>query len=574
MSTHLFTSDALRHLTLISFQNWLLPLLIILWSVQARSQTLDPTFSPGTGPNGPVYNTTLQADGRVLLGGFFTTVNGTTRNYLARLNADGSVDTGFSTNVNAPVNSIVVQADGKILIGGNFTTVNGATQNRIARLNADGSLDPGFNPGTGIDDAVQSVALQADSKILIGGFFTTVNGTPCGRIARLNANGTLDSEFNTGGGVNMSVYSLGVQADGKILIGGFFTTVNGVSHNNIARLKTDGSLDTGFGTDVNNQVRNIAIQADGKVLMGGTFTMVNSTTRNRIARLNTDGTLDTSFDPGAGANDQVRSVAIQTDGKILIGGDFTTVNNMARNRIARLNTSGALDIGFDPGTGLDNFVSSLVLNTDGKLLIGGAFSSYNGTARNRVAQILSSAPAFAITGASTVNCTETEPGQRQLIFQPTYAGQDNTPVSFSVVNEMLPTTQPGPYSLRVYTDNPVITLSATQSGNTSTFAYNWLATCQANARQGVRPEVPLVVTVLANPVVGETVSLEVRGAEGQPLQLRLTDAQGHPIAERVLPQSAALERQTLRIGQSAAGMLLLQVSTPTQRQTLKLLRTN
>ncbi|MEM6321521.1 MAG: delta-60 repeat domain-containing protein, partial [Bacteroidota bacterium] len=164
------------------------------------------------------------------------------------LSQDGSLDTSFDpgSGTNATVQSVAVQSDGKVLIGGDFTTVNGTSRARIARLNADGSLDTSFDPGSGTNGDVQSVAVQSDGKVLIGGFFTTVDGTGRRRIARLNADGSLDTSFDPGSGTNATVQSVAVQSDGKVLIGGDFTSVDGTSRNSIARLNADGSLDTSF----------------------------------------------------------------------------------------------------------------------------------------------------------------------------------------------------------------------------------------------------------------------------------------------------------------------------------------
>ncbi len=167
-------------------------------------------------------------------------MGGTARNRIARLNADGTLDTGFDPNANGDVYSVAVQADGKILLGGDFTTVGGTARNYIARLNADGTLDTGFNPNA--NSVVYSVAVQADGKILLGGDFTTVGGTARNYIARLNADGTLDPGFNPN--ANDYVYSVAVQADGKILLGGGFTTVGGTARNHIARLLNEPATQT------------------------------------------------------------------------------------------------------------------------------------------------------------------------------------------------------------------------------------------------------------------------------------------------------------------------------------------
>jgi uncharacterized delta-60 repeat protein len=230
-----------------------------------------------------------------------------------------------------------------------------------------GNLDTGFSPGVGADHDVLTVAFQADGKVLIGGNFTTVNTLAYNRIARLNADGTLDNSFDPGTGADDRVRAVAVQPDGKILIGGSFSTVNGVICNRIARLNSDGSLDTSFdpGSGLDNAVRSVVVQADGKVLIGGDFTTVNDVARNRIARLNADSSLDTSFNPGSGAGAVVYAMAVQPDGKVIIGGGFNTVNGVGRNHIARLNEDGSLDSTFDPGTGANNWVDAIALQADG-----------------------------------------------------------------------------------------------------------------------------------------------------------------------------------------------------------------
>jgi uncharacterized delta-60 repeat protein len=336
----------------------------------------DPGFGIGDGANSFILATVLQPDGKILIGGDFTSYNGTPRNSVARLNADGSPDTGFNpgTGADNTVWAMALQPDGKILIGGDFTSYNGTPRNLIARLDADGSLDTDFAPGAGANSRVWAIALQPDGKILIGGEFTSFNGTPRNFVARLNADGSLDTGFDPGTGVNDWVRAMTLQPDGKILIGGRFTSYNGTARNRVARLNADGSLDTGFdpGTGPSSQVLAIALQPDGKILIGGDFTSYNGTPRNRVAHLNADGSLDTGFDPGTGANNGVFAIALQPDGKILIGGFFTSYNGTPRNRVARLNADGSLDTGFDPGTGANGTVWAIALQPDGKIFIGGA----------------------------------------------------------------------------------------------------------------------------------------------------------------------------------------------------------
>jgi Family of unknown function (DUF5689)/Endonuclease/Exonuclease/phosphatase family len=187
---------------------------------------------------------------------------------------------------------------------------------------------------------------------------------------------------------------------------------------------------------------------------------------------------------------------------------------------------------------------------------------------------VSDAP-FSITGVTTVNCTTLSAGERRLSFTPQYAGLNNQPVSFSVVNEMLPTTAAGPYSLNIYIDNPTITLKATQSGTAgeASYSYNWLAVCNnGSGRVGVSAESALNVRVIGNPAQNGQVSVEVRGAAGQPLRLSLMDMRGQVMGSHVVEQADSVERHTFEIGRQSTGLLLLRATTPTQAQTVKVIK--
>src|SRR6266700_1349709 len=203
---------------------------------------------------------------------------------------------------------------------------------------AQSPLPDSFNPGA--NEPVFSLAVQVDGKILVGGYFTTLGGQSRNYIGRLNADGTLDPSFNpsAGGVVYPSVYSLALQADGKIVVGGVFTGLGGQSRNYIGRLNADGTLDTSFNPGASNYVSSLAVQADGRSLVGGGFTTLGGQSRTNIGRLNADGTLDTVFNPGA--DNSVLSLAVQADGKILIGGNFTTLGGQSRTNVGRLDNTG------------------------------------------------------------------------------------------------------------------------------------------------------------------------------------------------------------------------------------------
>jgi uncharacterized delta-60 repeat protein len=241
-----------------------------------------------------------------------------------------------------------LQTDGKLVVGGAFSAVNSSSSRyHLARLLTDGTLDSTFfATGSGVYSTVWALAVQSDGRIVIGGDFTSVGGTSRYHVARLNSNGTLDGSFIPTNAINYSVLAVAVQTNNAVIIGGTFNNqVPFPSWN--ARLNADGTTDTSFSSYPNGAVYAIAIQTDGKIVIGGAFTTANGATRNHIARLNGDGSLDNTFQNGmAGASSNVRCIQIQSDGKILIGGDFNLVNGSYRNYVARLNTDGSIENGF------------------------------------------------------------------------------------------------------------------------------------------------------------------------------------------------------------------------------------
>ena len=240
-----------------------------------------------------------------------------------------------------------MQADGKILAGGSFSefyganTIGGQTRNCIARLDPTTGLADSFNPNANSD--VNAIAVQVDGKILAGGGFTNIGGQTRNYIARLDATTGLADSFNAT--ATSVVLSIAVQADGKILVGGWFANIGGQTRNYIARLDATTGLADSFNPNANAWVHSIAVQADGKILAGGDFSGANSIggePRNRIARLDAITGLADSFDPNAGVLfNSVLSIAVQADGKVLAGGDFTTIGGQPRNLFARLSNDTA-----------------------------------------------------------------------------------------------------------------------------------------------------------------------------------------------------------------------------------------
>lgn len=376
--------------------------LLALWNLTGHSAPgdVDPWFD--TVLDDPVKAVQIQSNGQILAGGSFTNLNGFSRTGIVRLWADGSLDTAFvvDTGASNSVNCIALQPDNKIIIGGTFNSVNGTNRTGIARLNPDGSLDPDFDPVLGSGGShgasVSYVAMQTNGAMIIVGGFSSINGTNSTNFARLNADGSLDSSFNptvTGG-----VECIASQSDGRVIVGGTISSVDGVACTNIARLNADGTVDTNFNLSLGlgRDVASLAVQPDGRIVFGsGEVDSYIGTYHLGIGRLEPNGDLDASFNAGGGPNDEVAAMAMQPDGKVVIVGMFTTVNGANRVRVARLNSDGSLDDGFAPvgglaGVSLFPVASAVALQADGKVVVGGNFVTANGIVQPYLARFLGS----------------------------------------------------------------------------------------------------------------------------------------------------------------------------------------
>jgi len=320
------------------------------------------------------------------------------------VNAAG-LDTNFIANVNGWVAPVVVQTDGKIIIGGGFTAVGGQSRGRVARVNTNGVLDTTFiNPNA--NDDVYALALQPDGKLLVGGEFSGLGGQARYAIGRLNTNGTLDPTFSptvfnpepVPPYTSYRVQAILLQPDGKVVVGtrSSRTLQNGmtITAGGVMRMNTNGTSDNTFSTGtIGAPITSLDWQNDGKILVGGMFSSVGGQTRNRIARLSPNGAVDLNFNPGmaapSGINPMPLAMIVQPDGKIIVGGAFTTVAGQSQTNLARLDENGNLDDTFRPVLGGATYpdVQTVVLQADGRIIIGGMFNSLNGGTRSRLARL-------------------------------------------------------------------------------------------------------------------------------------------------------------------------------------------
>ena len=406
--------------------------------------SIDNTFVVGTGfGTGSPIKGDIQSDGKIIIGGSFTSYQGVSTGYIVRLNPDGSIDNTFNSGIgfSATVYKVEVLPNGKIYVGGNFMAYNSQKAVSLVRLNSDGSIDNTFNrdksfyqraddfvinsnnsiiavrgniygyiTGNAVkfgydgainipyinnlvtNNSIETVLKSSDGKIYYGGNFNRYGGvtTVVNRILRLNYDGSRDTSFLIGTGFDNTVNRIYEDNNGKIVVGGSFTTYDGINiPDRICRLNTDGSVDTSFVSvsGFNNSVDWIIQDSNGKYLVVGTFTTYNGVTANRIARLNYDGSLDTTFNTGSGFNNNVYCVIALSSGKYMVSGAFITYNGVSANRIIRLNSDGTRDASFVYGTGFNQQIWSIVEQSDGKVVAGGIVSSYNGTACKEIVRL-------------------------------------------------------------------------------------------------------------------------------------------------------------------------------------------
>ncbi len=422
-----------RALLVPAFCAVILPLFAAVTATRAQTPGgQDASFATGPSSSGSVRALALQPNGQVLVGGGFSSFRGATRNGVARLNADGSLDsfnpglalTGYNGG-GLTVYSVALQADGKVIVGGTFNVLNQTAGGGVARLNADGSLDTGFNVGAGVLDNggsvghATAVAVLPNGQILVGGAFTYFNGSYSPGLVRLNADGSLDTTFNAGGsGVDTNGYGDPVQAivllpNGQILIGGGFASYNDAPEGGVARLNADGSLDATFqvGTGADYVVSALGVQADGRILAAGGFNNFDGANiQYHLVRLNTDGSLDTGYLPslpGVFNVANINAVLVQPDSSVIIGGEFLFGGSLVGSPgsgILRLDSEGAMDDSFDGANGVGE-AAALALQPDGNLVVAYDQNGFVATGPGdvlRVYDILPTPTAVVVSGTKKV----------------------------------------------------------------------------------------------------------------------------------------------------------------------------
>jgi uncharacterized delta-60 repeat protein len=373
---------------------------VIDTSAIAVSVTIPPAKQV-TGYQAPSFYSTVYAihplgDGRTLVGGQFSGVSWTANGggstsairYLALVNADGSIDTSFDPDVSSTVRTITSDASGRILIGGDFTSLAGVSRARVARFNSDLTFDTTFGTATGPNSTVYTICVDTDGQIWVGGAFSTYAGATGGLLVRLNENGTPDTSFSTH--PNTTVRDIVADPNGGIYVGGEFTNYQGGSY--AVRLNAAGVRDTSFNPARYSRVYALALQPDGKVLMGGQ--------NPYLVRVNSDGSNDAGFASGNGLNfnHNVWDIVVQPNGRIITVGDFATYGGVSVVRMARMEADGTLDQTYEPRGGtLNSSAYAIGLEPLGNIWIGGAFSQYEDDNVGRIVRLNGDTVSIAIT---------------------------------------------------------------------------------------------------------------------------------------------------------------------------------
>ena len=345
--------------------------------------------------SGSTFNQTFLAN--KLIG---TMINNTIKIVDYKIDMDGRIivigDNGeeiilnIGTGFNNEVYPIIQDTNGKYLVGGSFTSYSGVTANRIIRLNNDGSIDNTFNSGTGFNSSCSVIIQDTNGKYVVGGEFTTYSGVTGNRIIRLNQNGSIDNTFNIGSGFSIyGVNAITKDTNGKYLVGGSFTSYSGVTANRIIRLNNDGSIDNTFnsGTGFNSSCSVIIQDTNGKYVVGGEFTTYSGVTANGIIRLNQDGSIDNTFNIGSGFDYGVYSIIQNSNGKYVVGGSFTSYSGVTANYIIRLNQDGSIDNTFILNTNFDNSINSIFETLNGEYVVVGYFTTYSGVTANNIIRL-------------------------------------------------------------------------------------------------------------------------------------------------------------------------------------------
>ena len=296
----------------------------------------------------------------------------------------GEIDTSLlvGAGTSGSIRAVVVDSQSRLLVAGGFTTFNNTSAGRLIRLLGNGSVDPDFNIGTGANSEITSIEILPDGRILLGGAFTSFNTTTTRGLVLLDSTGAVDPTFTsrfTSTGFSAGVACLKSLPGGNLIVGGYFTQYDGVPVGRYAILTSSGALVNQAlqNPGADSHVLDIDLLNDGGMLLCGFFRGINGHETGCVARLLPGGSVDSGFSTGSQIGTVAYSVAGQPDGKVLIGGSFSTFFGLGKHYLGRLTSTGSLDTSFEGTSGPNLNVYGVTLDSKGRILIAGQFSRFH-----------------------------------------------------------------------------------------------------------------------------------------------------------------------------------------------------
>jgi len=393
-------------------------------SAVINSGTIEPTFYENMGSGfggGYVLTIGLDASANIIVGGTFTSYDGSGCNGIIKLRPDGTIDQTFYENMSSgfgsggSVSAIGVDASANIIVGGNFTSYDGSGCSDIIKLRPDGTIDKTFyeNMGSGIGivgvgSYVKAIGVDASANIIVGGNFTSYDGSGCSDIIKIRPDGTIDQPFyeNMGQGIRGGagiVNAIGVDASANIIVGGNFTSYDGSGCNGIIKLQPDGTIDQTFYENMSSGfdgvVYAIGVDASANIIVGGLFTSYDGSACSNIIKLRPDGTIDPTFYENMGSGIGgfiVFAIGTDASANIIVGGEFTSYDSSACSNIIKLRSDGTIDTtfyenmgsGIDTINGITGYVLSIRTDASANIIVGGNYTSYDGSVCNRIVKLV------------------------------------------------------------------------------------------------------------------------------------------------------------------------------------------
>jgi uncharacterized delta-60 repeat protein len=356
----------------------------------------DITWNPA--PDDDVLTLAVDGNGDVFAGGYFQTIGGQARSYLAKLSptGTGAADSMWNPAPNNLVKALAVDVDSNVFVAGYFSNIGGQTRYALAKLSSSGAgaADPTWNPAP--DSGVFALTLDGSGSIFVGGAYQNIGGQTRHAIAKLSATGTglADTSWDAGtivyGSATLNyaapVNAIALTNAGNLIAGGTLLSVNGQQRLGLAALSiTDASLLPATDSIRAGTVKALAAQPGGGMIVGGDFNLADSQQRNNLLRLQADGTLDPLWN--SDADDVVNALAIDSSGSIYVAGNFYSIGGVNEARIAKLASDGSVNAGWHANVSSYSGILSLVLDSIGDAYIGGYFNYIAGQPRNYIAKL-------------------------------------------------------------------------------------------------------------------------------------------------------------------------------------------